>query len=200
MKKVLSIVLITLMMFITLPSVNAKEKLPKVTHDPINVYIFRGDSCGYCHSALEFFENSQEKYGEYFNVIGFEVSDENNQGFWQKVGEYFNDEVGSIPYIVIGDAYHNTGFSEELGKDIIKTILKEYENEKYVDVVDKLLVDNELKDKVEYTKHSEFGSITDAKIVKAEEQSSSDTLIIVGIFVVLIGGLTGLVIASRKGN
>lgn len=200
MKKVLSIVLITIMMLVALPSVDAKEKLPKVTHEPINVYIFRGDSCGYCHSALEFFEESNEKYGDYFNVVGFEVSDENNQGFWQKVGEFFNDEVGSIPYIVIGDVYHETGFSEEIGKDIIKIALEQYENDNYVDVVDKLLVENELKDKVEYNKHSEFGTITDAKIVKAEEQSSSDTLIIIGIFVVLIGGLTGLVIASRKGN
>ena len=200
MKKFILTILVTMMMFIALPSVNAKEKLPEVTHDPINVYIFRGDTCGYCHSALEFFEEAQEKYGDYFNLIGYEVSDENNQAFWQKVGAYFNDEVGSIPYIVIGDAYHDTGYAEELEKDIINAILAEYQNKEYVDVVNNLLVENKLNDKVKYEQSSEFTVLQDAQIIETDEKSSSDVYIIIGIFVVLIGGIAGLVIASRKSN
>ena len=200
MKKYLLYVLTFLMVLVFVPSAEAKEKLPEVNKDPINVYIFRGETCTYCHSALEFFEESDEKYGDYFNLIGFEVSDENNQEFWQKVGDYFNDEIGSIPYIVIGDAYHATGFAEEIGEEIIDTILKQYQNDKYVDVVNKLLVDNELTENVEYQQNTEFAVLTDAAITKEVEYKKSDILIIAGIFGVLIGGVTGLVIASRKGN
>lgn len=200
MKKYLLYVLAFLMLLFVTPTINAKTKLPEANREPINVYIFRGETCGYCHSALEFFEESQEKYGDYFKLIGFEVSDEKNQNFWQKVGDYFNDEIGSIPYIVIGDAYHKTGFSEEIGKDIIDIILKQYQNEKYVDVVNKLITDNELSDKIEYQQNSEFTVLTDAKVKSEVKDNSKDAYIIVGIFVVLIGGVAGLVVASRKGN
>lgn len=200
MKKYLLYVLAFLMLLFVTPTINAKPKLPEANREPINVYIFRGETCGYCRSALEFFEESQEKYGDYFKLIGFEVSDEKNQNFWQKVGDYFNDEIGSIPYIVIGDAYHKTGFSEEIGKDIIDIILKQYQNEEYVDVVNKLITDNELSDKIEYQQNSEFTVLTDAKVKSEVKDNSKDAYIIVGIFVVLIGGVAGLVVASRKGN
>ena len=200
MKKYLLYVLTFLMLLFVTPTIDAKVKLPEVDHDPINVYIFRGETCGYCHSALEFFEEAQEKYGDYFKLIGYEVSDEKNQNFWQKVGNYFNDDIGSIPYIIIGDAYHETGFSEEIGEKIIDVILKQYQNKDYVDVVEKLVAKNELSDKIEYQQNSEFTVLTDANVKSEVKDNSKDVYIIIGIFVVLVGGVAGLVVASRKGN
>lgn len=203
MKKYLLTLVMVVSMFFGIMGVSAakdtKTKLPEVTHDPINVYIFRSESCGYCHKALEFLEEQQKTYGSYFKLIGYEVNDSNNSDFWQKVGDHFGDEIGSIPYIVIGDAYHATGFDEEnIGKELLETIISEYQNENYVDVVNNLLEENKLTDKVSYEQNSEFTVLTDASIGKSTESSSKDTIIIVGIFVVLIGGIAGLVVASRK--
>ena len=202
MKKYLLTLVMIVTMFLGIAGVSAKEsktKLPEVTHDPINVYIFRSDSCGYCHSALEFLEENKDTYGDYFNLIGFEVNDEDNADFWQKVGDYFGDEIGSIPYIVIGDKYHATGFDEDsIGKELLSTIIEQYQNEDYVDVVSKLLEENELTDKVNYEQNEDFTVLTNASFTSSSESSSKDTIIIVGIFVVLIGGVAGLVIASRK--
>lgn len=201
MKKILTGLVVSLMMIIAIPSVNAAakaEKLPEVTKDPINVYIFRGESCGFCHSALEFFEENNDKYDDYFNLIGFEVSDQNNQSLWQKVGDHFGDEIGSIPYIVIGDAYHETGFNEEVGEKLIATILEQYQNKDYVDVVANVINENNLAEKIEYSQNQEFAVLTNGQIVEDEKDNSNDVFIIIGIFVVLIGGITGLVIASKK--
>lgn len=199
MKRRFLILLTICCTFLGINTVNAKE-LPKVDHDPINVYIFRGDSCGYCHSALEFLEKSDEKYGDYYNVIGFEVSTGDNSSLWEKVGEHFGDEIGPIPYIVIGDAYHATGFDEEtIGKKLIEVILEQYQNDKYVDVVGKYIDEAEEKKQIEFSQNKEFSVVTDAVTSSSDsEDKSSDVFIIVGIFVVLIGGIAGLVVASRK--
>ena len=202
-KYFLTLVMIVTMFFgvITVSAAkDTKTKLPEATHDPINVYIFRSDSCRYCHMALEFFESNQETYGKYFKLIGYEVNNQSNSDLWQKVGEHFGDEIGSIPYIVIGDKYHATGFDEEsIGKELLNTIIEQYQNADYVDVVANLLEENKLTDSVKYDQNSEFTVLTDAVVSGSESESSTkDTIIIVGIFVVLIGGIAGLVVASRK--
>lgn len=203
MRKLKLAIFSLLVAFLVIPVVSAKEKLPKVDEnkDPITVYIFRGDGCGYCHQALEYFESIDEKYGDYFNLIGYEVSTADNQELWKAVGEHFGDEIGSIPYIVVGDAYHAVGFQESVGKEIIDIVLEQYQSDKYVDIVDQIATEKGLATKTNYSQNTEFSVLTDAEVggkAKKEENKTSDTIIVVGIFVVLIGGIAGLVYASKK--
>lgn len=210
MKKYILSILLVLTLLIAIPGVNAKEtkeKLPATDREPINVYIFRGDSCGYCHSALEFFQASEEKYGDYFNLVGFEVSSQENASFWQTVADHFGDEAGGIPYIVVGESYHAAGYEESIGEQIIAAILEEYQNDDYVDVVGNLLKENKFvsdtpeESKITYEQNTDFSVLQNAFLSESagqDEKSSSDIYIVIGIFVVLIGGVAGLVVASKK--
>ena len=53
-----------------------------ITHDFSNysenddqaiVYLFYGQSCGYCQKFLEFLKSIIPEYGKYFKVVGYEV-------------------------------------------------------------------------------------------------------------------------------
>ena len=98
MKKI-KLLVVALLTIILLPfNINAAEK------DQINVYIFKGDGCGYCAAALEFFESIESEYGAYFDLVEREVwYDEDNATLMSEVAAYFGEEVRGVPYIVIGD-------------------------------------------------------------------------------------------------
>lgn len=167
MKKVLLSILALLIAVVLPISASAEEK------EKINVYLFYGNGCGYCEAAKEFFASIEEEYGEYYNLVEYEVwYVEENSELMQNVASYLGDEVGGVPYIVIGETTFG-GYSSEYDSDIIDAIEEEYENEDYVDVVAK---------------------------VKGGEVSSKnyDTYIVIGIFAVIIGGFGALIYFSRK--
>lgn len=125
--KLLVVALITV---ILLPfSVNAAKK------EPINVYLFKGDGCGYCAAALEFFESIEKDYGDYFNLVEYEVwYSEENSTLMNEVASHFGEEINGVPYIVIGDKTFQ-GYAEEYNSDIIKAIKDSYESKDYVDAI-----------------------------------------------------------------
>lgn len=129
MKKI-KLLVVVLISIIFLPfSVNAAEK------DPIKVYIFKGDGCGYCAAALEFFESIEDEYGEYFDLVEYEVwYSEENATLMTEVASYFNEEVSGVPYIIIGETTFQ-GYAESYNEQIKTAIIKEYNNEDYVDIV-----------------------------------------------------------------
>lgn len=132
MKKLKNL-LLSLMVLVLIPLTvfaDSKEK--------INVYIYKGKTCGYCAKALEFFEGLDEEYQSYFNLVEKEVwYDEDNAAEMQEVAAYFNEKVNGVPYIIIGDKTFQ-GFSEEQNAEQIKAAIKAgYENSdgSYKDVV-----------------------------------------------------------------
>ena len=105
--------------------------------EKINVYIFKGEGCGYCEKALTFFNGLDEEYKSYFNLIEKEVwNNQDNATQMQKVADHFNEDVGGVPYIIIGDKTFQ-GFAETYEEDIKAAIKKGYENTdgSYQDVV-----------------------------------------------------------------
>ena len=62
-------------------TLNNKEELEDNTQnndgvsddEPINIYLFWGDGCGACANLKEFFNNLDNSYNNYFNLIKYEV-------------------------------------------------------------------------------------------------------------------------------
>ena len=119
-----------------------------VDHDSektVTVYLFRGKGCPHCEDTIEFLESIANDYS-YLNIIAFEVwyNDEN-----QKLMEEVSNEVGvdfstAVPFIVIGNTYARKGYNEGMNEGILKEIESSYENEDYVDVVEKVLDSNNI--------------------------------------------------------
>lgn len=178
-KKLLS--LIVLLVAILIPTTviaetkeAAKDETEVVENEKINVYLFWGQGCGYCEAAKEFFSSIEEEYGKYFELVDYEVwYDKNNNALKESVVEYFKDDVTGVPYIVIGETTFG-GYASDFDEDIKDAIVEAYEDDDYVDYVAKIIA----------------GDI--------ETPKSYDTLIVIGIFVVIIGGFGALVYFSRK--
>lgn len=129
MKK-FKLLVVVLAAIILLPfNANAAKK------DPINVYIFKGDGCGYCAAALEFFESIEDDYGKYFDLVEYEVwYNEDNAKLMTDVASYFGEEIGGVPYIVIGDKTFQ-GYAESYNEDIKSAIKNAYDAKDYVDAI-----------------------------------------------------------------
>ena len=192
MKKVFGLIII--IMSCLLLNVKADE-LPEVTdHEKVTIYIFRGHGCSHCYEALEFFNDNQEDYADYFEVKAYEVwNNSDNSTLMNDVAETFGDDVGGVPYIVVGDSYSVNGFSQSIGSEIIKAALAEYENEDYTDVVKELSKGNDslVKESLEEACKEE-GIIVDPK------DTIHDGIIIFVIFTVILGGGAGLIALARK--
>ncbi len=129
MKKVKSLFLLA-MVFLLLPlMVAANEK--------VNVYLFRGQGCGYCANALAFFDSLDVETRSTFHLVDFEVwHNAANKAKMEKVAAYFNDEIKGVPYIIIGDKTYS-GFKDDFKEAILNDIKTAYENKDgtYKDVV-----------------------------------------------------------------
>ncbi len=136
MKKILLI--ISLLATFAFTNVYAEE-LPEVTDkDKVKVYLFRGDGCGHCKNAIQYFNDLEGKYDDYIEFVIFETyHNEDNDSIMKKVKTEFDVEeskMSSVPYLVVGD-YDQVGFNESVGDKIIEEALKAYEDEDYNDEV-----------------------------------------------------------------
>lgn len=192
MKKILFSLIVVLYLFIGVP-VSAKEKVP--------VYMFTKDGCSACLSAQEYFADLQEDYPDLFELRDIVVFD----GSWNSVSEdrlnllvKVYDKFGedsdraSTPTIVIGD-YHSLGLPSDTD-EVYNAIIDARDN-KSEDIVMKYIndLDLDLEDLLVYEAQSNTTTGT-----KEETDGKYDTIIIIGIFVVLIGGMAGLVVAGNK--
>lgn len=102
-------------------AVTAVEQTGKV-----NVYLFRGDGCPHCQEAEEWFESIKAEYGEYFQIVDYEVwYNKDNSALMDQVAKARNEEVGGVPYIVIGNKSWN-GFTTDFGSEMLEQIKAEY--------------------------------------------------------------------------
>lgn len=148
MKKLKNLLLVLLVMLMVVPfNVRAEEekKLPETDKEPVNVYLFRSNTCGYCEAALEWFDSIEEEYGEYFNLVDYEVSNSENSNLWNEVASFMGDTASGVPYIVVGNYSYPNGFAadssissdsdETMGDEMIARILEIYEDEDRYDVM-----------------------------------------------------------------
>ena len=115
-KSVLSLVLLIASIFTFLVKpVLAEEETPQLVatdSQEVNIYMFRGDGCTYCAKALTWFEEIEAEEGKYFNLITYEVwNDEENKALMDRVANYMKDDVSGVPYIIVGKKTY-TGFDD----------------------------------------------------------------------------------------
>src|SRR5574344_1524093 len=60
----------------------------------INLYLFRGSSCSHCYEATAFIASMVADYGQYFNVVSYEVwGNEDNANLMTKVATAVGDST-----------------------------------------------------------------------------------------------------------
>ncbi|NMA50268.1 MAG: hypothetical protein GX951_00230 [Mollicutes bacterium] len=206
MKKFIISILLLLSFFI----VNVKaEKLPEVTdHEKVTIYIFRGDGCGYCGNAIEWFYNLGDKYDDYFQVITYEVwNNDSNAILLEEVAAELDVDISGVPFIVLGDKFYVTGFSPEDGEELVDVALEEYQNKKYKDIVAKIskeISDDLTKNKNKDNEEIELPQSTSLYAAAKDEgfvvDNSSDTAAILGISAVVAIVILGFIVITRKQN
>lgn len=188
MKKLIFSLTLTIFLFMGIP-VSAKEK--------VSVYMFTKDGCPACLSAQNYFQELAEDYPELFELREIVVFDNNwgivsedRKNLLIKIYDKFGEDSSraSTPTIVIGD-YHTLGLPGDT--DLVYNAIIDARDNKSEDIVMKYIEDLNLNldDLLVYEANTSTSN---------DESNKYDTLIIIGIFVVLIGGLAGLVIVGNK--
>lgn len=137
MKKLRLLVVALLLFSFVLPVVNAEEAVQETSSNEVNVYIFKGETCGFCAAALEYFQGLEAEHGGKFELVQYEVwYNADNAALMEDVAEYLGVNVSGVPFIIIGDKNWN-GFNEQLGKEMLDKILAEYSlsQDKRTDVI-----------------------------------------------------------------
>ncbi len=87
-----------------------------------NVYFFWGDGCGHCENLKEFINDLPLEYKELFTFNSFEIwYNDDNKELMIEIGEHFEEEVNSIPYLVIGDKTFS-GYAPIYDEEIMSAI------------------------------------------------------------------------------
>ncbi len=183
MKKVYFTLIIVLLLMMFIPIVEAANKA--------KVYMFTRDGCSACISAKSYLDGLLKDDKDLFELIEIEAFDGNGQiqnkdayNLMLAVLEHYDEDTETLytPTIVIGD-YHNIGFPKD-PSDLYNAIKELNESEEDIDTVKDVAKEKSI-------------NINDVKI-NVDKENAADAYIIIGIFVVLIGGFAGLVILGRK--
>lgn len=138
MKKLKLLLAMLLIFSFAMPMVKAEETVAGSSEkSEVNVYLFKGNGCGYCANALSFFEEIEKDYGHYFNLVEYEVwYNKDNSDLMYEVADYMGATIKGVPFIVIGNESF-PGFNDALKESIKKQIVDEYnlDESKRTDVI-----------------------------------------------------------------
>ncbi len=187
MKKILLTIALCLSMLVMAPQVKAENQ--------VNIYLFTQKGCNACEYALETLADMQKQHPGLFEVYNIQVwngwaddgswilGSEELQNLLLTVKERLGNEEGiATPTIALGD-YIQVGASDlEAFIERMETF-RDAENPRDVvkEVADEMQIDLE-----------PYHITTD------ENEGKYDAIIIIGIFVILIGGFAGLIVMSKK--
>ena len=148
--------------------------------DAINIYLFRGQGCGYCKKFLTFLNSITDEYGKYFNLVSFEVwQDEANSELMSLAAEAMGEEVSGVPFIIIGDQVF-PGYAEDYDERI-KSAIKD-------------LYDTDVSERFDVFEHiGEKGK-------KVDKKTNSNDIIVGVVTVAIIGGIVALAVVTRRKN
>lgn len=149
MKKVKNLLLVLLIMFVAFPfSVKADEEKPEVGKEPVKIYLFHSNTCGYCKAAIEWFGSIEEEYGDYFDLVDYEVSTEENSLLWNDAATMMGDTPNGVPYMIIGKYSYPNGFAADtiidsesektMGDEMIERIMEIYKSDNRYDVMEEI--------------------------------------------------------------
>lgn len=141
----------------------------------VKVYFFYGDGCPHCAEAEEWFAKIEKEYGSKFEVVAYETwKNADNDKLMKEVGEYKEQEVEGVPYILIGNSAWN-GFDQSYTEAMLSEIDKLYKQDP--------------KDRYDIMDY-----VTG---VKVEDNSAASIIALVAIIIVVAGIGTGIYF-SRK--
>lgn len=156
---------------------NAKEV---VESKEVNLYFFHGNGCPHCEEANTWFEEIEEEYGEYFNLVSYEVwYNADNSELMSSVAEVRKETADGIPYIIVGNQSWS-GFNESYKEEILTKIKSEYEQEP--------------AERYDVMNYVESASKSD------ESNTTKDIIILLVIIGVIAAISTGVVIARKNTN
>ncbi len=182
-KKIYFALVAVLLLLLLIPKVEAANKA--------KVYMFSRVNCSACESALEYFNGLLDKDEDLFELVEMvtfdasgNVKNQDALDLMLKVLEHYDEDTEKLytPTIVIGD-YHNIGFPKD-PSDLKNAIDELNKSEEDIDTVKTLAKEEDI----------EINSIKK----DVQKENSYDALIVIGIFVVLIGGFVGLVVLGKK--
>ena len=132
-----------------------------------NIYVFRGNGCGYCQRLLNYLASIYDEYSDDINIVIYEVTgNRDNMNLYKDVAAKFGDEVQGYPYMVIGDEVFN-GYTSSYNSDIVSAIEDLINSDTPYDVVEEVNSGN-----------------TD--VVQKDEESNSTAVVITFIFAVIV--------------
>ena len=132
MKKLLKTLIILVLVLIPISIVKAEQP------DKVTMYVFYGSTCPHCQELEEYVHDTlrkDPKVKDFLEVKYYEVwEDSNNSKLMMQVGNKLNVEVKGVPFMIIGEKYF-MGYGESMNNTIVDTIVKQKNNDKYVDLV-----------------------------------------------------------------
>lgn len=139
----------------------------KDTSENRNIYVFRGDGCGYCQRLLNYLASIYDQYSDDINIVIYEVTgNRDNMDLYEDVAAKFGDTVQGYPYMVIGEEVFN-GYTSSYDSEIVSAIEDLIRTETPYDVVEEVNNGN-----------------TD--VVKTESHSTAVVIAFIFVFVVII--------------
>lgn len=155
----------------------------------VKVYIFEAGGCPACQAQIEYLKGL-DSYNKKFEIVEKELYVDHvdwahgkDYELGKKVAEEFikagfrDAAYNATPFVVISNAYAKAAYNSSL-ESVIDSVYEEGD-----------------KDIVGCFERNEENCVIKES---TGEEKNYDTIIIIGIFVVLIGGCVGLVIASKK--
>ena len=145
----------------------------KETDDQVIIYLFRWNQCSHCHDFISFLNDIAEEYGSKFKLVAYEATtNADNNALWKEVSTFLDgQEATGYPYIVIGNKSY-AGFGGTMDEEIKSLIDTMYAQP--------------VEDRYDVMK-------------KKDEKPNYDNIVMFGA-VVVIGGIVGLTIYTRKHN
>lgn len=105
-------------------SIDIKNSSYNGSGNKVKIYIFRGLGCGYCRNLLTYLNSIINDYKDIVDINTYEVwYDSDNSALMQSVANAMGDEVGGVPYMIIGDKSFK-GYSQNSNSSIINQIKK----------------------------------------------------------------------------
>lgn len=150
----------------------------KESDDKVNVYVFRGSTCGHCLEEIMFFANAVQEYGKYFNFYAYEAwGNKDNSNLAKNVAKELGESfTGSVPYTVIGNQTYG-GFSATTGQNMLEQIKNLYND----------------KDRYDIKDHVDLSGMQVNK-----EKNNSTAVVIILLSIIAIGGIVFIYIISKS--
>ena len=178
--------------------------------EPVNIYLFRGEGCGFCKKFLNYVNDTLlEKYDGKINIVAYEVwYNTENASLMQQVASFLEDDASGVPYIIIGDQSF-VGYAESYNSQIEKAIDDLYDSKDRYDVFEKMgnkvdLSKNESKTIEEVFNDEDitfnYGSNenVDAEVSTYSKNSSDEKALLIWNLVFMVVGFVVLIILNVK--